>query len=92
MSGFWKLVAIGTVTAALAMTWAGLWRVAFLRRCAREADQRITRNRAKRRQGMETMDEQLRDRTTARRRRDERAIENLVRELRNGRVRLRQVS
>lgn len=87
-----KTVAMVTATVALAWSWAVLCRHAWLQHTRRLADARIARNRAKRRPGMDKMDEPLRDRTTARRRRDEQAIENFARELRNGNVRFRRVS
>ena len=41
---------------------------------------------------MDTMDEKLRDRTTAKRKNDEQAVQNFKRELRSGRARLQRAS
>jgi hypothetical protein len=62
------------------------WRRRWMRHAERRVDAEIARNRYRCRKGMDTMDERLRDRTTAKRHSDERAIQNFVRELRSGRV------
>lgn len=90
-----KAVAIVAITVALSGALAVLWgRHTWLQRARRLADARIEGNRAKRRPGMERMDEKMRDRTMARRKRDDAAIENFVRELRSerGRVRIQRAS
>ena len=72
------------VGVAIAAAAAFEWR----RRWVRQADELVTaeiaRNRFRRRKGMDTMDEKLRDRTSAKRKSDEQAVQNFKRELRTG--------
>ena len=68
------------------------WRRRWMRQADRLVDAEIARNRFRRRKGMDTMDEKLRDRTTAKRKNDEQAVQNFKRELRSGRARLQRAS